>query len=115
MTRPIEVRAVILIFAVGAVAFVGAGILRDAVAFPLLAAIVSGLTAAGLVTRWHPARGVAFVVAALLAVAHTLVVLGPVHWGFRVLSGVLAAGYVYVVVLLLTKPAREYFGGVFDE
>ncbi|MGW5050180.1 hypothetical protein [Actinokineospora sp. NPDC004072] len=114
MRRPLEVTVPTAIFVVGAVLFIGAGALRDAGAlvFPIIVSVIALLAAVGLATRWHAAGTAAFVAAGLVALAHMLIALGDVHWGFRVLSGVLAAAHIYAAVLVLTKPAREYLKGV---
>ncbi|UVS80877.1 PGF-CTERM sorting domain-containing protein [Actinokineospora sp. UTMC 2448] len=114
MSRPLEIRVPIAVFVAGAVLFVGAGALRDAAAltFPVIVAVIGLLAAAGLVARWHSGGMAAFVAAGLIALAHMLIALGDVHWGFRVLSGVLAAAHIYAAILVLTKPAREHLQGV---
>ncbi|GAA4437728.1 hypothetical protein ACFQV2_27900 [Actinokineospora soli] len=113
MKRPLEIRVAMVVFALGAVLFVGAGALRDAgsLTLPVIAAVFGLLACAGLWVRWHLGGTAAFVAAGLIALVHTLIALDPEHWAFRVLSGVLAAAHVYAAVLVLTKPARAYLQG----
>jgi hypothetical protein len=112
VSRPLEIRAAMGVYLVGAALFLGAGALRDAssLVFPIVVAVLAVLAFAGLLVRWQWAGPAAFIVGMVVALAHMLIVLGSVHWAFRVLSGVLAAAHVYACVLVMTKPAREYLG-----
>ncbi len=112
MSRPLEIRVALGIYLVGAAVFIAVGVARGdgAYAFPIIAGVLACLAAAGLWTRWQWAGQAAFLVSAVVALGHLLIVLDPVHWALRVLSGVLAAGHLYAGVLVMTKPAREYLG-----
>ncbi|TDP97147.1 hypothetical protein [Labedaea rhizosphaerae] len=62
---------------------------------------------------WRPRNvQLLFGIAAVLPVLlHLLVVMGNQVWWLRTLSGVLAAAYLYSVVLVNTKPARMHLAG----
>ncbi|SDC28432.1 hypothetical protein [Actinokineospora iranica] len=112
--RPLEVRVAAVLLAGAAVAFAGLGVARSfsdsgALRFPLGLGVL-GLLAAVVVVLGR-ASAAALVFAAVAAVAHVLIALGGLSAWLRAASGVLAAVHGYVVVLLLTRPAREYFGG----
>lgn len=116
--RPIEVRLAMLITGGAALVFLvvaiirqltegGAGLLLVPIYLVVLAVIAIGLLI------WRPRNvQLVFGIAVLLPVLlHLLVVLGNQVWWLRVLSGVLAAAYVYSLVLVNTKPARMHLAG----
>jgi hypothetical protein len=110
--RPLEIRVALGIYLIGAAVFIAVGAARGdgALAFPIIAGVFGVLAAAGLWLRWRWAGQAAFLVSAVVALGHLLIVLDPAPWGLRVLSGVLAAAHLYAGVLVMTKPAREYLG-----
>ncbi len=117
MSRPLEVRVAAALLAGAAVLFAGLGALRlsadpGALKFPVGVGAVGLLAALSVYFGPSVARVVAITFAVLAALAHLLIVFGELPAWVRVASGLLAAVHGYVVVLLLTRPAREYFGGV---
>jgi hypothetical protein len=110
--RPLEVRLSAVIVGAAAAMFLGLAFLREdpgVLRFPVVLVVIAALAIAAMWTRLRP---VALVAAGLLALAHTVIALGALPWWVRVSSGVLAAAHVYVVILLLTGPARAHFSGV---
>lgn len=110
--RPLEVRLSAAIVGAAAVVFLGLALLREnsgVLRFPVVLAVIA---ATAIAAMWTRIRLAALVAVGLLALAHTLIVLGALPWWVRVSSGVLAAAHVYVVILLLTGPARAHFSGV---
>jgi hypothetical protein len=85
----------------------GGGLLQVPIYLVVLAAIAIALLV------WRPRNvQLVFGIAALLPVLlHLLVALGNQVWWLRTLSGVLAAAYLYSVVLVNTKPARIHLAG----
>jgi uncharacterized membrane protein len=85
----------------------GNGLLQVPLYLTVLAVIAVGLLI------WRPRNvQLVFGIAALLPVLlHLLVVLGNQVWWLRTISGVLAAAYLYSVVLVNTKPARMHLSG----
>ncbi|MGQ0841384.1 hypothetical protein [Actinokineospora sp.] len=117
MTRPLEVRLAAAIVGGAAVVFLALGFVRFAadpgvLRFPIGVVLVELAVVAALVVRLPFARGGAITVAVVATLVHTLIALGELPWWARTASGLLAAAHAYVVVLLMTRPAREYLGGV---
>lgn len=113
--RPLEVRLSAAIVGAAAAVFLGLAFLREdpgVLRFPIVLAVVAALAVAAMWTRSRFTRPVAVVAVAVLALAHTLVALGALPWWVRAASGLLATAHVYVVILLLTGPARAHFSGV---
>ncbi|MBC6447775.1 hypothetical protein [Actinokineospora xionganensis] len=113
--RPLEVRLSAAIVLAAAVVFLGHALLREdpgVLRFPLVLAVIAAVALAAMWTRLRAARLIAVVAVGLLALAHTVIALGALPWWVRVSSGLLAAAHVYVVILLLTGPARAHFTGV---
>ena len=78
---------------------------------PAASVILGGLVAGGLALRMPSSRFLGFGVAALFALLHAFLLLaGTVIW-FKIFSGLLAAGYVYTVVLFNSGPMRRYLYG----
>ncbi|WP_436500764.1 hypothetical protein [Actinokineospora sp. HUAS TT18] len=113
--RPLEVRVAAGIVAVGAVLFLVLGVVRGELRTPVLFTALAALATVTMLSGWGKGRAVAAFVVVFLALAHVLIALGGLSWQLRMVSGVIAAGYVYAVILLLTGPARAYFGGAHDE
>lgn len=116
--RPLEVRLAAGIIAGAAAVFLGLAWLAEDIGtlrFPVGSAMVAVIVVGLLFTSSRTARVAAIGAVTLLALAHTLIALGGLPWWARTISGVLAAAHVYVVILLLTRPARVYFGGVPSE
>lgn len=110
--RPLEVRLSAAVVGAAAAVFLGLAFLREdpgVLRFPIVLAVIAALAVAAM---WIRFRLVALVAVGLLALAHTLVALGALPWWVRATSGLLAAAHVYVVILLLTGPARAHFSGV---
>ncbi|MGH3860223.1 hypothetical protein [Actinokineospora sp.] len=110
--RPLEIRLSAAIVVAAAVVFLGLAPLRDdpgVVRFPVVLAVIAAIAVAAM---WTRVRVAALVAVGLLALVHTVITLGALPWWVRVASGVLAAAHMYVVILLLTGPARAHFTGV---
>ena len=78
---------------------------------PAASVILGGLVSGGLALRMPSSRFLGFGVAALFALLHAFLLLGGTVIGFKVFSGLLAAGYVYAIVLLNSGPMRRYLYG----
>ncbi|CRK58805.1 hypothetical protein [Alloactinosynnema sp. L-07] len=109
--RPLEVRVAAGIVAVGAALFLVLGIVRGEPRAPIIFTILAALAIAAMVSGWGKGRAIASCVVVFLALSHALIALGGLPWEVRTVSGAVAAGYVYAVILLLTGPARAHFGG----
>jgi hypothetical protein len=116
--RPIEVRLAMAINAGAALVFLVLAIVRQIteggsglLPVPIYLVILAAIAVALLI--WRPRNvQLLFGIAALLPVLlHLLVVMGNQVWWLRTLSGVLAAAYLYSVVLVNTKPARIHLAG----
>jgi hypothetical protein len=117
--RPLEVRVAMIINGGAATVFFAVALIRQLVeggggllAVPIYLVILAAGTIVLLVTRPRNTRLLAGITALLPVLLHLLVVLGGQAWWVRVLSGVLAATYVYSVVLINTKPARIHLDGL---
>jgi hypothetical protein len=71
-------------------------------------ALIALTVCVGLLLRAPFVRVVAIVVAVVVAALYLLVALGDGPWWACLVSGLLAAGHVYVMVLVNTQPARQY-------
>ena len=116
--RPLEVRLAMAVNAGAALVFLVVAIIRQVteggsglLPVPIYLVILAAIAIALLV--WRPRNvQVVFGIAVLLPVLlHLLVVLGNQVWWLRTLSGVLAAAYLYSLVLVNTKPARLHLAG----
>ena len=117
--RPVEVRIAMALNIAAAVVFLVVAVVRVIVEggggllqVPIYLVVLAGV-AVGLLV-WRPRNvQLVFGIAALLPVLlHLLIVLGNQTWWLRTLSGVLAAAYVYSMVLVNTKPARIHLSGL---
>ncbi|GLZ39424.1 hypothetical protein [Actinokineospora sp. NBRC 105648] len=111
--RPLEIRVAATILAAAAVAFVALGLVglaagTGSLRFPILLAVIGLLAAASILFGLPRAGGLVIGFASLAAIAQVLIALGDLPAWVRVGTGVLAAAHAYVVVLLLTRPAREF-------
>ena len=115
---PIEVRLTASIIGGGAVAFMvealvrsstdgGGGLLQVPIVFLLIALVSVGL----LVMRPRAARVMVAFGALLPALLHMTIAVGNGPWWVRVISAVIGLGNVYAVVLVNTRPSREFLDG----
>ena len=81
------------------------------VILPIASVVLGGLVAGGLALRMPSSRFFGFGVAALFAILHAFLLLGSTVIWFKIFSGLLAAGYVYTIVLLNSGPMRRYLYG----
>ncbi|WP_018684492.1 hypothetical protein [Actinokineospora enzanensis] len=112
--RPLEIRVTTVILVVAALAFVGLGLTRtphdlDVLTFPIGLGLVGLLSAVSVHTGLRLVRKVVLAYVIFAALAHALFALGDLPVLYRIASGILAAAHCYAAVLLLTKPAREFF------
>ena len=78
---------------------------------PVASVILGGLVAGGLALRMPSSRILGFGVAALCGLIHAFLLLASTVIWFKIFSGLLAAGYVYAIVLLNSGPMRRYLYG----
>ncbi|HVW42713.1 MAG TPA: hypothetical protein VHC18_15310 [Amycolatopsis sp.] len=78
---------------------------------PAASVILGGLVAGGLALRMPSSRFLGLAVAALFALLHAFLLLASTVIWFKIFSGLLAAGYIYTVVLLNSGPMRRYLYG----
>ena len=117
--RPLEVLLAMLVNGGAALVFVGLAIVRQVtegggglLQVPIYLVILAAVAIALLIWRPRHVR-LLFGIAALLPVLlHLLVAMGNQVWWLRTLSGVLAAAYLYSMVLVNTKPARIHLDGL---
>jgi hypothetical protein len=77
---------------------------------PIVALVLEGAAAWVVLVGHRVLRPGALVVAVLGALLHMVILLGDGPLWTRIVSGVLAAGQIYALVVLNTKPVREHFG-----
>lgn len=77
---------------------------------PVVVAVLEAGAAGSVFAGIRLARPAVFVLLMLVTVLHLLIAMGGGAMWTRVVSAVLAAGGVYALVLLNTRPIREYFG-----
>jgi hypothetical protein len=78
---------------------------------PVASVVLGGLVAGGLLLRMPSSRFFGFAVSALFALVHAFLLLASAVLWFKLFSGLLAAGYIYAVVLLNSGPMRRYLLG----
>ena len=112
---PTEIRLSLVVAGGGAVAFFCLALLRvlteggaDLLRLPAVIVVLAAATCLGLWLRPRFARVAAIVVLVLVAALYVTVAVGSGPWWARAGSAVLAAGYVYAMVLVNTDPARRY-------
>lgn len=118
---PTEIRVAAWLLVGGGLLFQLVGLLRLAIEggsaesfllVPTLQLVIALGMAAGLLRGLRSARLLGLLFVLLFALLHMFIVLQPFALWVRIASGILAAAAVYVAVLLNTRPALIYTGGV---
>ena len=118
---PTEIRVATWLLLAGGLLFQAVGLLRLAfeggtvesfLLVPTLQLVISIGVAGGLLRGLRSARLFGLVFVLLFALLHTFIALQPFALWVRIVSGLMAAMQVYVAVLLNTRPALLYTGGV---
>ncbi|MGH3435804.1 MAG: hypothetical protein ACRDRN_04985 [Sciscionella sp.] len=117
MRLPAEIKVVTLLIAGVALAFLVEGLLRWAIQGGVSVITPTVVVAAfelavvgGMLARLRPARLVGVVVLTLATLLHLVILLSNGPWWARVISGVLAVGGGYAVILLNTASVRDFLG-----
>jgi hypothetical protein len=116
--RPLEVRLAMVVCGGAALVFLALAIIRQVTeggaGLFLVPIYMVILAVVGIfMLFWRPRHvRLLFGIAVLLPVLlHLLVAMGNQVWWLRTISGVLAAAYLYSLVLVNTKPARLHLDG----
>jgi hypothetical protein len=113
---PLDVTVCALLIAACGLIFLITSVIRlaplgvGAMVLPIVLSVLELGCSAAVLAGVRLLRPVVLIVLVLGALLHLLIVMdGGLHWP-EVVSAILAAGHVYALVLMITKPMREHFG-----